>query len=290
MRSFLPSVIRRPAEALPKALVGAAFVAAGVLGSALQADAAIQTKEFKGIRDDGDVVDLLIYYDDSSMFTVDSSGGFTSVPVTDPVTSYPPPGASGLPGPFTDRIASPLSPLPGYDTGFTGFVITGVTGSYTEGGNAYNVKSICPSGPVSHAGRVISFPGCTAPPYGGTPADSTNGLFSTGSYEEGVAPPPLIAHFLSDNLFNPDAGSLGGAFSGGGIVFNTEEEEYVYQLFTNPADGLYAGCGSGTWLNVSTSDPGPLPWLGVGAAFGYSRRLRKRIKGSKTPEVLIAIG
>jgi hypothetical protein len=30
MRSFLPSVIRRPAEPLPKSLVGAAFVAAGV--------------------------------------------------------------------------------------------------------------------------------------------------------------------------------------------------------------------------------------------------------------------
>jgi hypothetical protein len=36
--------------------------------------------------------------------------------------------------------------------------------------------------------------------------------------------------------------------------------------------------------------PGPLPLLGVGAAFGYSRKLRKRIKTNKTPEVLSAIG
>jgi hypothetical protein len=36
--------------------------------------------------------------------------------------------------------------------------------------------------------------------------------------------------------------------------------------------------------------PGPLPLLGVGAAFGYSRKLRKRIKTSKTPEVLSVIG
>ncbi len=35
---------------------------------------------------------------------------------------------------------------------------------------------------------------------------------------------------------------------------------------------------------------GPLPWLGVGAAFGYSRRLRKRIKANKWPEVMTAIG
>jgi hypothetical protein len=35
--------------------------------------------------------------------------------------------------------------------------------------------------------------------------------------------------------------------------------------------------------------PGPLPLLGVGAAFGYSRKLRKRIKTNKSPEVLSAI-
>jgi hypothetical protein len=36
--------------------------------------------------------------------------------------------------------------------------------------------------------------------------------------------------------------------------------------------------------------PGPLPLLGVGAAFGYSRKLRGRIKSSKLPEVMSAIG
>jgi hypothetical protein len=41
---------------------------------------------------------------------------------------------------------------------------------------------------------------------------------------------------------------------------------------------------------ISNPVPGPLPLLGVGAAFGYSRKLRKRIKTSKTPEVLSAIG
>ena len=37
------------------------------------------------------------------------------------------------------------------------------------------------------------------------------------------------------------------------------------------------------------SVPGPLPLLGVGSAFGYSRRLRTRIKTSKTPEGTCAI-
>jgi hypothetical protein len=36
--------------------------------------------------------------------------------------------------------------------------------------------------------------------------------------------------------------------------------------------------------------PGPLPLLGVGAAFGFSRNLRKRIKGSKSPEAMSALG
>lgn len=35
--------------------------------------------------------------------------------------------------------------------------------------------------------------------------------------------------------------------------------------------------------------PGPLPLLGVGAAFGYSRKLRKRIKASTLPELKSAI-
>ena len=36
--------------------------------------------------------------------------------------------------------------------------------------------------------------------------------------------------------------------------------------------------------------PGPLPWLGAAAAFGYSRKLRKRIKGSTLPKVTRATG
>ncbi len=31
-------------------------------------------------------------------------------------------------------------------------------------------------------------------------------------------------------------------------------------------------------IDVATKVPGPLPILGAGVAFGYSRRLRKRIK------------
>ena len=40
----------------------------------------------------------------------------------------------------------------------------------------------------------------------------------------------------------------------------------------------------------AASTPGPLPLLGIGAAFGFSRNLRKRIKGSKSSEVISALG
>ncbi len=40
--------------------------------------------------------------------------------------------------------------------------------------------------------------------------------------------------------------------------------------------------------STSASVPGPLPALGAAAAFGFSRKLRKRINSSKLPEVMSA--
>jgi hypothetical protein len=37
---------------------------------------------------------------------------------------------------------------------------------------------------------------------------------------------------------------------------------------------------SNTYTQLQQEVPGPLPILGIGAAFGFSRKLRKRIKGS----------
>jgi hypothetical protein len=54
--------------------------------------------------------------------------------------------------------------------------------------------------------------------------------------------------------------------------------------------------GSGGTITFSnpasnpTNVPGPLPLFGVGAAFGFSRKLRKRIKRSTTSEIMSAIG
>ena len=275
---------------LAKNLLGATAVVAGILGSALQANAAIQSKAMNLIRPDQDKLDLIIYYDDVMQFTIDSLGNYSAVR---------PAAATNLPGTFIDTTTA--NPVPGYDpNGFTGYAITGVTGNYYDGEHDewYEVKSICPSsaintplpGPPVH--NSTTFPGCLLPTFG-SPADSTNGLFKQGSYTEGkidlTSNPPastIIAHTLSDNLFRPDLVDqkvLKGIFSSGGIVFNTpylnEPGGYNYQLFSDPTkDNELAGCGSGTCFKTIFSVPGPLPLLGVGAAFGYSRTLRKRIK------------
>jgi hypothetical protein len=274
---------------LAKNLLGATAVVAGILGSALQVNAAIQSKAMNLIRPDKDKLDLIIYYDDVMQFTINSSGNYSAVRPT---------AATNLPGIFIDTTTA--DPVPGYDpNGFTGYAITGVTGKYYDGEHDewYEVKSICPSsaintplpGPPVH--NSTTFPGCLLPTFG-SPADSTNGLFSEGSYTEGIY--PFIKHTLSDNLFKPDLVDqkvLKGIFSSGGIVFNTsylnEAGGYNYQLFSDAAnDNELAGCGSGTCEKTIFAVPGPLPLLGVGAAFGYSRTLRKRIKRGQAADIL----
>jgi hypothetical protein len=60
--------------------------------------------------------------------------------------------------------------------------------------------------------------------------------------------------------------------------------------FPSESDGLQPGYFGANISASAAAVPGPLPVLGVAATFGYSRKLRKRIKTSKTPEVISAIG
>jgi hypothetical protein len=56
----------------------------------------------------------------------------------------------------------------------------------------------------------------------------------------------------------------------------------TWTLF-DPGDSSYIGDTISVQVNASRSPasvPGPLPILGVAATFGFSRKLRKRIKNS----------
>jgi hypothetical protein len=72
-------------------------------------------------------------------------------------------------------------------------------------------------------------------------------------------------------------GVVGWAFtvSGGSVPAGTTG---TFDLsFLNQGAGAFSWTGTGT-LNVpDTNVPGPLPLLGAGAAFGWTRRLRKRL-------------
>lgn len=135
---------------------------------------------------------------------------------------------------------------------------------------------------------------------GGTDAEDV-GVFNY-SYN-GQYPTDLIAHALPDDLWNPGGKGLGFAagsplpaealdnyVSFGGFAFDVFSNgvfDEPYQLFTvslKPTGGNftslfpgdYAGC-PGSCVSAKVNVPGPLPLLGVGAAFGFSRRLRRRI-------------
>ena len=162
------------------------------------------------------------------------------------------------------------------------------------------------------------------PPYAGTNAEDVgvfNYLYPNPPVDPMAPkyPTDLIAHDIPDDLWNPRGEGLGFSatpslpssaldnfVSFGGFGFDvyevgTTDFDEPYQIFTvskqstdgNFTDsgiGEYAGCpGScrGAFVNPV---PGPLPLLGIGAAFGFSRNLRKRIKGSKSPEVMSALG
>lgn len=58
-------------------------------------------------------------------------------------------------------------------------------------------------------------------------------------------------------------------------------DEYLFWDGNHPTTAAHRILGSAFYNAVRTPVPGPLPVLGAAAAFGYSRRLRKRLKGSK---------
>ena len=160
-------------------------------------------------------------------------------------------------------------------------------------------------------------------PYAGTNVEDV-GVFNYAVHNP--TPPPLnlyptdlIAHDIPDDLWNP--GGEGAGFSStpslptsaldnhvsfGGFGFDvykvgTTDFDEPYQIFTvsmPSTDGYFTGFGAGDYAGCPGSCrgakvnpvPGPLPLLGVGAAFGFSRNLRKRIKGSKSPGVMSALG
>jgi hypothetical protein len=297
----------RLANALPKVLVGAAFVAAGVFGQAPTAQAAVVTKKFDfAIPSLNELYKLVIKYDDSS--TVPKSGPPNNLANPGVVTPVNPADPGAIPTTGTPLLSAAPYTFIGYEIlDISGYAYVLSSGAL-EGKVKYNPIYGADGGTNAEVVGVFNYLCGTE-----TPANPS----CPGGY-----PIDLIAHAKPDNLFNP--GGIGLGFSAtslpsqyfdnyvsfGGFAFDVFEESVPgsnnydtldgpYQLFTvsasgNSGNGIslvpgdYAGC-PGSCAGAIIPTPGPLPLLGVGAAFGYSRRIRKRIRDSKKPEVISAI-
>jgi hypothetical protein len=137
---------------------------------------------------------------------------------------------------------------------FTGYRITGISGSWFEAGDptAYAIVGLLPIGSIIE-----------------------------NSPRNNPAGPDTIAHSPTDNLFDPKTvGELAlGKVSFGGFAFDVNVQGTIedYQLYTDPVTGKYAGCPGSCVVVTEIDAPGTLPLMGLGlAVFAWSQGFRRR--------------
>jgi hypothetical protein len=102
-------------------------------------------------------------------------------------------------------------------------------------------------------------------PYNITKKFYTDSSFTSESFSPGISTPPT-----------PQVTNIGG------------QEIFVRDSWNVPVGSSISINGINS--NYTQAVPGPLPILGIAAAFRFSRRLRNKIKASKAPEVISTIG
>jgi hypothetical protein len=109
--------------------------------------------------------------------------------------------------------------------------------------------------------------------------------------------PPKNPLFVPDLVNGPQnmnieyLGRILGKTLDPGLAAHDGEHDFMLTLDSLQATKPLTLNPLGQFQDVEVQQtPAPLPLLGVGAAFGFSRNLRKRIKGSKLPEAMSALG
>jgi hypothetical protein len=119
------------------------------------------------------------------------------------------------------------------------------------------------------------------------PASQSGDLFG---FSSGNSPFPFIfavsPEYASGSLINA-LGTYNSTFAFLGLVDGSTFDLNWTNPETQASDALRICIGNNNTncpqVFTGESVPGPLPVLGAAAAFGFSRKLRKRIKSSKLP-------
>ncbi|MEI7863328.1 MAG: DNA translocase FtsK 4TM domain-containing protein, partial [Planctomycetota bacterium] len=117
--------------------------------------------------------------------------------------------------------------------------------------------------------------------------NSNSALLSSQPWFEDLSLAQTVSGLVADGLGTPNTGIQGFPASEGPYFaydFGSNQANLVYWRSGNVnVDGIPGNEPQHTWatatvLSASTPAPGPLPLFGAAAAFGFSRKLRKRIK------------
>ncbi|MFM9088637.1 MAG: hypothetical protein ACKOPT_10955 [Cyanobium sp.] len=127
--------------------------------------------------------------------------------------------------------------------------------------------------------KTFDFNGLDADLAGGSLTITSNGPLYTLAFG-GFSPNPVTATiaftYTVDVIVGPEKIISAGASTGTvtpTLSLPDTSAELTYSNFVNNSP-------LPSFTNTITQTPGPLPILGAGAAFGFSRKLRKRIKQS----------
>lgn len=177
-------------------------------------------------------------------------------------TSDVPPSAGPFPGPAITYPTLTTLPLNGYSYQYVDSTTAAAFATAYQASSAPNVLKTANSGPGSLAN----------PPTG---ASAGGPLFFTATSTTVIGPSTLFK--ANGQFFNTTAAAainFSSNVSGTGNLSSVTAQPQVWSIFK---------CTDGSCAPTppAASVPGPLPILGIGAAFAYSRRLRQRISGQR---------
>ena len=91
-----------------------------------------------------------------------------------------------------------------------------------------------------------------------------------------------FAAAVGNGLGNPNFGNYCPAFAYN--ISGVVNLRIINLINSSVIDGVFPSDTPTTWAQVQVAPvPAPLPIFGAGAAFGFSRQMRKRIQGSRLP-------